>query len=421
MRQSTLFTKTRKEAPSDEVSKNAQLLIRAGYIHKEMAGAYVYLPLGLRVFNNIIEVIRREMNALGGQEVVMTALQDPEVWKVSGRWNDDIVDIWFKSQLKAGGEIGFGNTHEEPLTKLMTQYIASYKDLPKYVYQFQTKFRNEIRAKSGIMRTREFVMKDLYSFSRNEEEFREFYERCADAYLNIFKTVGLGEVTYRTFASGGSFSKFSDEFQTVSDAGEDIIYIDEEKGIALNEEVKTPEVLHDLKIDEGKLVTKKSIEVGNIFPLGTKYSAALGLTYKNESGEDVPAVMGSYGIGPGRLMGTIVEVLSDEKGIVWPESVAPYQVHLIGLNVDDPEIREWTDGIYESLTARGVTVLYDDRDLRAGEKFADADLLGMPYRVVASKRAKEEGLFEVVQRKNGEVEKMDEGKLLGFFTPDPED
>lgn len=421
MRQSKLFTKTRKEAPADEVSKNAQLLIRGGFMYKEMAGAYVYLPLGLKVFNNIIDVIRKEMNALGGQEVTMTALQEPEVWKASGRWNDDIVDIWFKSTLKAGGEIGFGNTHEEPLTRLMTHYIASYKDLPKYVYQFQTKFRNETRAKSGIMRTREFVMKDLYSFSRNEEEFREFYERAAAAYLSIFKTVGLGDVTYRTFASGGSFSKFSDEFQTISDAGEDMIYIDEEKGIALNEEVKTPEVLKDLGIDESKLVAKRSIEVGNIFPLGTKYSSILGLTYKNEEGTDMPVVMGSYGIGPGRLMGTIVEALSDEKGIVWPESVAPFAVHLVALNTDDAEVREYADGIYESLKARGVETLYDDRDLRAGEKFADSDLLGMPYRVVISKRAKEEGVFEVVRRSNGEIEKMDEGKLLGFFTPDEED
>ncbi len=421
MRQSRLFTKTRKEAPSDEVSKNAQLLIRGGYIYKEMAGAYVYLPLGLTVFNNIIRVIREEMNALGGQEVTMTALQDPEVWRVSGRWNDDVVDIWFKSQLKAGGEIGFGNTHEEPLTKLMTQYIASYKDLPKYVYQFQTKFRNETRAKSGIMRTREFIMKDLYSFSRNEEEFREFYERCAEAYLSIFKKVGLGDITYRTFASGGSFSKFSDEFQTVSDAGEDIIYIDEEKGIALNEEVKTPEVLADLGIDESNLVQKKSIEVGNIFPLGTKYSAALGLQYKNEAGESVPVVMGSYGIGPGRLMGTVVEALSDEKGIVWPASIAPYLVHVVGLNLDDAATREWADGIYASLTERGVRVLYDDRDLRAGEKFADADLLGMPYRVVASSRGKEEGTFEVVERKTGEMKKVSEAELLGMFTPDEED
>ncbi len=421
MRQSTLFTKTRKEAPSDEVSKNAQLLIRAGYIYKEMAGAYVYLPLGLKVVENIIEVIRKEMNALGGQEVTMTALQEPEVWKASGRWNDEVVDIWFKSNLKAGGEIGFGNTHEEPLTRLMTQYISSYKDLPKYVYQFQTKFRNETRAKSGIMRTREFVMKDLYSFSRTEAEFREFYEKCASAYLSIFQTLGLGDITYRTFASGGSFSKFSDEFQTVSDAGEDIIYIDEATGIALNEEVLTDEVLADLGIKRELLVQKKSIEVGNIFALGTKYSSLLNLSYKNEAGEAVPVIMGSYGIGPGRLMGTIVEELSDEKGIVWPESIAPFAVHLVSLNTDDGEIRDYADGIYESLKKRGVSVLYDDRDARGGEKFADSDLLGMPYRVVISKRAKEEGLYEVVRRKNGDIEKMDEEKLLGFFTPDEDD
>ena len=288
MRQSLLFTKTRKEAPKDEVSKNAQLLLRAGYIHKEIAGVYAYLPLGLRTFNNIIEIIREEMNAIGGQEVVLTALQDPEVWKKSGRWEDEYVDVWFKTHLHSGeafhqgSELGIAYTHEEPLTRLMINHISSYRDLPVYVYQFQTKFRNEARAKSGIMRTREFVMKDLYSFNTTEESFRAFYEECAAAYLRIFERLGIGEKTHRTFASGGSFSKFSDEFQTESLAGEDIIYIHDEKKIAINKEVCTDEVLRSLDVSKEELRETKSIEVGNIFPLGTKYSSVLGLFYKKE-------------------------------------------------------------------------------------------------------------------------------------------
>ena len=234
MRQSQIFTKTRREAPSDEVSKNAQLLIRAGFINKEMAGVYDFLPLGLRVLNKIIGIIREEMNVIGGQELFLTTLQEPALWQKTGRWSDNTIDVWFKTKLKSGSDMGLATTHEEPLTQLMKGHISSYKDLPKYAYQFQTKFRNELRAKSGILRSREFIMKDLYSFSRNEEEFRKFYEECAAAYLKIFDRAGIGGKTYRTFASGGSFSKFSDEFQTACAAGEDTIYIHEGPKLSLN-------------------------------------------------------------------------------------------------------------------------------------------------------------------------------------------
>src|SRR3989338_9502032 len=299
MRQSQLFTKTRKSAPRDEVAKNAQLLIRGGYIHKEMAGVYSYLPLGLRVLNNIMRVIREEMNAIGGQEVLLSALQSPAAWKKTDRWRDDAIDVWFKTELKGGGKLGLATTHEEPLTALMTEYINSYKDLPRYAYQFQTKFRNELRPKSGIMRSREFIMKDLYSFSRNEQEFREFYEKCAAAYKKIFDRLGIGEKTFRTFASGGTFSRFSDEFQTVCGAGEDTIYASKEKGIAVNKEVYTDEVLSELGLKKEELSEAKAIEVGNIFPLGTRFSDALGLRFKDDKGIAAPVVMGSYGIGPG--------------------------------------------------------------------------------------------------------------------------
>jgi prolyl-tRNA synthetase len=287
MRQSQLFTKTRKEAPSDEVAKNAQLLIRAGYIYKNMAGAYTFLPLGLRVVDKIKTIIREEMNAIGGQEMHMPSLQDPELWKKSDRWSDDNVDVWFKSELKAGGEIGFAWTHEEVATDLMRQYISSYKDLPLFAYHIQTKFRNEMRAKSGIMRTREFDMKDLYSFCATQEQHDAFYESCADAYMKVFTRIGIGDKTYKTFASGGAFSKFSHEFQTLAEAGEDVVFVNEEKGVAVNSEVLEVADLTELGVTREELIERKSIEVGNIFSLGTKFSEALGLTYQDEEGNTV--------------------------------------------------------------------------------------------------------------------------------------
>lgn len=425
MKQSQLFTKTRKEAPKDEVSKNAELLIRAGYIHKEMAGVYSYLPLGLRVLNNIVSIIREEMNAIGGQEISLTALQDKTLWQRTDRWDDEKVDIWFKTNFKNGGETGLATTHEEPLTQIMSEYVSSYRDLPAYVYQFQNKFRNEMRAKSGIMRGREFLMKDLYSFSRNEAEHTQFYEKAKQAYKNIFKKVGIGDTTYPTFASGGIFSKSSEEFQTVSDAGEDLIHIDEKKRIAVNKEVLTDDVLKDLGVNEKDMVEKKSIEVGNIFNLGTRYSEPLGLTYLDEKGKKQSVIMGCYGIGVGRLMGTIVEVLSDEKGIVWPESVAPFKIHLIMVPSKNKAVKEYADTIYMKLAGRhvdqnnlnssGIEVLYDDRDLRAGEKFADSDLIGIPWRVIVSDKTVESGKLEIKNRATGEVKMVSEEKLFSVF------
>jgi prolyl-tRNA synthetase len=412
MRQSELFTKTRRDAPKDEVAKNAQLLVRAGYIHKEMAGAYAYLPLGLRTFDNIVRIIREEMDAIGGQEITLTALQSPALWEQTGRWSDDAVDIWFKTALKDGADVGLGFTHEEPLTALMAEYVESYKDLPKYVYQFQTKFRNELRAKSGIMRTREFVMKDLYSFSKDEKEFRSFYEQCAEAYKRIFMRAGIGAQTFRTFASGGSFAKFSDEFQTICDAGEDTIYVHRDKGIAVNKEVCTDEVLSELHLKRSELEEVKAIEVGNIFPLGTRFSGALGLSYKDERGKEIPVVMGSYGIGPGRLMGAIVEVLGDEKGLVWPKEVAPFRAHLIAISGGNKDVAAEAERLYAQLSENGIEVLYDDRDARAGEKFADADLIGIPARLVVSEKTMSQGGIELVARADGTTTLVPESGIV---------
>jgi len=397
MKRSQSFVKTLKDAPADEVSRSAQLLLRAGYIYKEMAGVYDFLPLGRKVLNKIMDVIRDEMLALGGQEVEMSSLQPKDVWVKSGRWDDDVVDDWFKTKLKAGGELGLALTHEEAVTNMLTSYISSYKDLPLSVFQFQKKFRNELRAKSGIMRTREFIMKDMYSFCTDREQHEVFYEKAANAYVNIFKRLGVGDATYRTFASGGSFSRFSDEFQTLTDAGEDIIYIDHEKGIAINEEVYNEETFKMLGVDPAKLDKQKASEVGNIFTLGTKYSEALGLCYNDEKGERKPVFMGSYGIGPARTMGVIAEKTNDEKGLCWPEEIAPYKYYLIGIGAKGIEAAE---KLYDENPEMFV---YDDREkVRNGEKFADAELMGIPYRVVVSDKTLENNQVELLERKNGE-------------------
>ena len=386
MRLSQLFTKTRREAPKDEVSKNAQLLVRAGFIHKEMAGVYAYLPLGLKVLKKIEQIIREEMNSIGGVELLMTTLQDAEVWKKSGRWNDEVVDNWFKTKFANGTEVGIANTHEEPITEMLSHFISSHKDFPVYVYQFQTKFRNELRVKSGIMRVREFLMKDLYSFSRTEAEFKDFYEKCATAYMEIFNRVGIGQWTYRTAASGGSFTTdLTDEFQTLSSAGEDTIYVDKNKRIAINKEIFNDENIKKLGLNKEDLIEEKAIEVGNIFPLGTKYSDAMGLKFTDEKGIQQPVIMGSYGIGLGRLMGTVAEVLSDDRGLVWPASISPFQFHLVEIEAGKPRENR-AEKIYNELISRGKDVLYDDRDLRAGEKFADADLIGIPSQIIIGDR-----------------------------------
>jgi prolyl-tRNA synthetase len=416
MRQSHLYTKTRKEAPADETSRNAELLIRAGFIHKELAGVYTLLPLGLRTLNNIIEIIREEINGIGGQEITLGSLQESELWSKTNRWGD-AVDVWFTTKLKAGTDLGLAFTHEEPITKMMTNFVRSYKDLPKFVYQFQTKFRNETRAKSGIMRTREFIMKDLYSFCRTKEEQEAYYEIVKKTYVSIFNRLGIGEKTYVTFASGGSFTKYSHEFQTICEAGEDDIYVHDGKRIAINKEVMVPEVLADLGIQESELRVVKASEVGNIFNLGTRFSDALELSYQDEHGNKQPVWMGSYGIGPARVMGVIAETLSDDKGLIWPATVAPYSVHLIVLGKDKEGVaHKQAEELYKKLTDNHVEVLFDDRELQAGEKFADSDLIGLPIRVVVSDKSLASGGVEVKERAGTNTDIMSLDQCLQMFT-----
>lgn len=408
MKMSQLYTKTSKTVPADETARNARLLIQAGYIHKEMAGVYAYLPLGKRVLDNIAQIVREEMNAVGGQEVQMTVLQPKEIFEKTDRWDDAKVDNWFKTKLNNGTELGMGLTHEEPIVDSMKDFISSYKDLPVLVYQIQSKFRNELRAKSGLLRGREFVMKDMYSFASTQEEHDEIYEQVASAYARVYERLGIGDITYRTYADGGIFTKkFSDEFQTISPIGEDTIYVHEGKKIAFNEEIMSDETLEKMGVTREELVEKRGVEVGNIFPLESKYSDALELFYNDENGEQQSIIMGCYGIGVSRLVGMLAEHFSDEKGLVWPEAVAPFKVIISQLG-DDDQVTQHAYDMYQNLTNAGVAVLWDDRtDARPGEKFADADLLGIPYRVIVSAKTVAANTFEVKKRTSAESEMLD--------------
>lgn len=397
MKLSKLYTKTTKSIPADETAKNAQLLIRAGFVDKQMAGVYAYLPLGLKVIENIKQIIREEMDAIGGNEIIMSSLQSKELWEKTGRWDDEIVDVWFKSELKNGTPVGFGWSHEEPITEMMKRFLVSYRDFPAYTYQFQTKLRNELRAKSGIMRGREFVMKDLYSYDIDEQRHLAFYESVKDAYMNVFRRTGLGDITYITFAAGGAFTKYSHEFQTITEAGEDYIYLNKEKNVAVNEEVLDDDVLKELGVSKDDLTKVKSAEVGNIFNFGTAKCDDMDLYVNDESGKQVSVYLGSYGIGVTRLMGVIAEHFADERGLVWPESVAPAQVYLAQLGSDEPVVAA-AEKLYTALSQAGIEVLHDDRDARPGEKFADADLMGIPHRIVVSQKTIDAGKYEYKAR-----------------------
>jgi prolyl-tRNA synthetase len=418
MRRSELFIKTRRDSPADEEARNAQLLIRAGYVHKEMAGVYSYLPLGMMVLDNIKAIVREEINAIGGQEMLLSTLQHPHIWKTTDRWDDNKVDVWFKAALGADSEVGFGWSHEEPMARMMTQFINSYKDLPVYTYQFQNKLRKEVRAKSGLLRAREFIMKDLYSFSRGQQEHERFYERIQSSYMNVYKRLGIGDITYKTFASGGAFSKFSHEFQTLSPVGEDTIYFHQGEGIAINQEVLNDEVLAELGVKREGLEEKTAVEVGNIFTFGSRYSEPLGLFFTDEKGIQQPVFMGSYGIGISRLMGLLAEHFADERGLVWPAGLAPYKAYLAKLG-ESAEIAVAADKAYQSLTSAGVKVIYDDRDASAGEKFADADLMGIPLRIVISEKTLAGGNAEIKPRTTEETELIPLDSLVGSIEKYP--
>lgn len=401
MKQSQLFFKTRKETPADADSINASYLIRACFVQKQMAGVYALLPLGYRVADKIKQIIREEMNKIGGQEILMNVLQSKELWDETGR-SESAVDILYKFKDSRDKDLLLAPTHEEQVIDIFRAHIKSYKDLPLALYQIQTKFRNEPRAKSGLLRGREFMMKDMYSFHVTEEDFKDFYQKAKEAYLSIFKKFDL-EVKF-TQASGGIFSEFSHEFQVLTPVGEDTIYYCDspagECDYAVNKEIakvkegdKCPECAGVIKVSPG-------IEVGNIFPLATKYTKAMNTSVKNQEGKEIDVIMGCYGIGIDRSLATIVETHYDssKNKMVWPESVAPFKVHLVSLNKNDE-----ADKIYQNLVDHDIEVLYDDRANSAGEKFAEADLIGCPVRLIISEKSLGQGGAEYIKGSKSEI------------------
>jgi len=403
VRYSKLFGKTIRDDPKDEVSTNAKLLIRGGFIRKEVAGVYNFLPLGLRVLNKISDIVREEMNAAGGQELLLSSLQNKASWQQTKRW--DSFDALFKVKSQFDTEYALGPTHEEVLVPLVKQFISSYRDLPLSLYQIQTKFRDEERAKSGILRGREFLMKDLYSFHADEEDFNKYYEIMKKAYKKVYERCGLNAI--ETQASGGAFSKFSHEYQVITEAGEDEIIYCSGGDFSSNKEISPVKEGKQCDLGHGPLKRAKTIEVGNIFSLKTRFSEAFNLTYKDKDGKEKLVVMGCYGIGISRLMGAIVEVHNDDNGIKWPESVAPFDAHLV--HIEDPGTEPIVQEVHEKLVKSGIEVLWDDReDVSVGNKFADADLIGIPIRLVVSKKTRNKIEFKKRDEESSELLVIDE-------------
>ncbi len=398
MRYSNIFSKTSKSVAADADSINAKLLTQAGFIYKQIAGVYNYLPLGLRVLNKIKNIVREEMNVMGANEVLMPTLTLEESYRSSGQ---DNIDILYHLEGHGGSKLVLNQSHENVVTPLVNSFVSSYRELPMAVYQIQTKFRNEPRAKSGLLRGREFSMKDLYSFHTSEENLNEYYDKAIKAYFKIYERLGLGgNRTVLTYASGGVFSKYSHEFQTLCEVGEDTIFLCDKCNVGVNKEIiEEQNTCPDCK---GELVEKKSIEVGNIFKLMYRFTDAFKFNFTDADGNNKHIPMGCYGIGISRVMGTLVEVFNDDRGIIWPESVAPYKVHLLNLGADE-EVKNQAEKLYQQLLADKIEVLYDDREASAGEKLADADLIGCPIRLVISKKTLEKKSVEVKKRNEPEV------------------
>ncbi len=398
MKQSNLFTKTSRDIPKGETSLNAQILIRSGFIDKLGAGIYSYLPLGLRVLNKIVAIVREEMNSIGGQEILMPGLNPSEFWETTGRFST--FDALFKLKGSDSKDYALGATHEEIVTPLAKRFILSYQDMPFSVYQIQTKFRNEKRAKAGLIRGREFLMKDMYSFHTSFEDLDRFYGIVCEAYFRIYAKLGLKDITYLTYASGGAFSKYSHEFQTITNAGEDDIFICQDCKIAINKEIIADQA-DCPECGQRNFVKKKAIEVGNIFKLGERFSKPFNLSYSDKDASQKNVIMGCYGFGPSRVMGAIAEIFNDDRGLVWPEAISPFQVHLISIRQDVV-----AEALYQEMVKRGIEVLYDDRDLSAGQKLFDADLMGCYHRVVVGNAFVGTGKLEVKKRAEKESQLM---------------
>lgn len=407
MLQSHLFSKTTKNFPEGETSKNAQLLIKGGFINKSSAGVYSLLPLGLRVLNKINQIVREEMNALSAEELLFPALIQKKYWQQSGRWDTEVA---YKTGEKGELQYSLGWTHEEAAAAVAAHFIQSYKDLPKYVYQIQTKFRAEQRAQAGLLRGREFLMKDLYSFHKDKEDLEDFYQKAIQSYGKIFKRLELNFLF--TEAGGGDYTtEYTHEFQVLDPAGEDTIFYCDFCKWAQNKEIA--KVKKDDPCPKCKELIKESraIEVANVFKLGTKFSQDFGVNYSDEHGKKHPVVMGSYGIGLTRILGTLAEVKSDDRGLVWPESVAPFKAHLIQLG-DAAVVKKEAQSLYLAIGQKdGIGVLYDERSVSAGEKLNDADLLGMPWRVVVSEKTIAAKKVELKKRSEEEAKMVTPAEL----------
>ncbi|OGH92668.1 MAG: hypothetical protein A2563_03275 [Candidatus Magasanikbacteria bacterium RIFOXYD1_FULL_40_23] len=408
MRYSNLFGKTSKSIQADADSANAKLLTQAGFVNKQMAGVYNYLPLGLRVLTKIQNIIRAEMNAVGGNEILMPTMTQESSYVQTGR---DKMDVLFHLKGRDDSELVLNPTHEEVVTPLAQKYTFSYRDLPVSVYQIQNKFRNEPRAKSGLLRGREFNMKDMYSFHVSHEDLDNYYEQVKQAYFKIYTKLGIGDITVLTYASGGVFSKYSHEFQTFAEVGEDTIYFCGKCKVAVNKEIIDDQKGACPECGTSELEERQAIEVGNIFKLADKFSKPFDFEYADSNGKNQLVQMGCYGIGPSRLMGTLVEIFHDEKGIIWPKEVAPYAVHLVSLGADE-NIKTEAEKLYNQLVEKGVEVLWDDRDASAGAKLADADLIGIPTRLVVSKKTLAEESVELKERNKSEAEMVKMSELL---------
>lgn len=402
MYQADLISKTRKHISQSEESLNAQILIKAGFIEQIMAGVYAYLPLGYKVLKNIETIVREELSTISAQELLLPALHPKSMWEKTNRW--ETLDVLYRfTSHYTKTELALGSTHEEIITPLAQTFIQSYQDLPLAVYQIQTKFRDEKRAKSGILRGREFIMKDLYSFHSNSEDLDTYYDTVIQAYTRIYQRLGIGDITLKTYASGGSFSKYSHEFQTLSDIGEDTIFVCESCNIAVNQEIIEEQSICP-ECGNPHLIEKKSIEVGNIFKLQTKYSEAFDLRFTNEQGENPLVIMGCYGIGISRLMGTLVEIFAhDNSHMIWPKAVSPFDIHLIALNTDNNDVSTQAETLYQRFKSQHLSVLFDNRNERPGVKFAEADLIGIPQRIIISTKSLAQNAVEI----NGVITPLD--------------
>ncbi len=415
MRFSKIFIPTLRESPAEAEAVSHVLMLRAGYVRQLASGLYIYLPLARRVIERINKIIREEMDAIGAQEISMPALHPADLWQKTGRWSE-IGDEMFRLKDRTNRDMCLGMTHEEIITWLASMELRSYRDLPQVWYQLQTKFRDEARPKSGVLRTREFIMKDSYSFDRDEGGLEENYQKHADAYHRILKRCGLKfyQVESDPGIMGGAAAH---EFMAPSPAGEDTIVLCQKCGYAANTEIAraTPVPLAEERDKcprcNAEITLEKAIEVGNIFKLGTKYSEPLKAFYLDEKGKKVPIIMGSYGIGPARIAAAAIEQNNDRDGIIWHQSIAPFDVEIIPLNIEDKEVLNTTGTLYKELKKEGLEVLIDDRDTRAGVKFKDADLIGIPWQLIVGPKTLKKGLVELKSRRTKETERLSPSDL----------